>query len=92
MSVSPGRYVSESFQEPTNDTRFMMPSFFVSDLGVSLQFGTGHTFDVLFNNIFDTPYFSYGAPIDLDANGSFDEPAYIVQPPRNLFTRLVLKF
>jgi iron complex outermembrane receptor protein len=87
-----GRYVSESFQEPTNDTRFMMPSFFVSDLGVSLQFGTDHTFDVLFNNIFDTRYFSYGAPIDLDANGSFDEPAYIVQPPRNLFTRLVLKF
>ena len=87
-----GRYVSESFQEPTNKQLFKMPAFFVSDLGASFGFGQGHSFDFFLNNIFDQQYFTYGAPVDLDWDGIFDEPGYFVQPPRNFYARLVLKF
>ncbi len=87
-----GRYVSSSYQEPTNDARFVMPSFFVANMGVSFKFGKTHSFDVYFNNIFDKQYFTYGAPVDQDWDGNFDEPGYFVQPPRNLYGKLVLRF
>ena len=86
------RYVSESFQEPTNDPAFIMPSFVVMDAKFSVGFGKGHSFDLFFNNIFDKRYFTYGAPVDTNWDGSFDEPGYFVQPPRNLYGKLVLKF
>ena len=87
-----GRFVSESYQEPTNNEMFTMPSFFVADLGAGVTFEKGHSFDIFFNNVFDQQYFTYGAPVDLDWDGSFDEPGYFVQPPRNFYARLVLKF
>jgi iron complex outermembrane receptor protein len=87
-----GRYVGESYQEPTNDPRFIMPSFFVIDTKFSVGFGKGHSFDLFLNNVFDQQYFTYGAPVDVDWDGSFDEPGYFVQPPRNLYGKLVLKF
>ena len=91
FSVS-GRYVSDSYQEPTNNELFKMPSFFVADLRAGIVFGNGHSFDLFFNNIFNKQYFTYGAPLDMDLNGSFDEPGYLVQPPRNFYCRLVFKF
>ena len=33
-----GRYVGESFQEPTNDAAFMMPAFFVANASISFTF------------------------------------------------------
>ena len=87
-----GRYVSDSYQEPTNNELFTMHSFFVADLGAGVKFGKGHSFDIFFNNIFDEQYFTFGAPVDLDWDGTMDEPGYFVQPPRNFYARLVLKF
>lgn len=87
-----GRYVSESYQEPTNNEMFIMPSFFVADLGAGVLFGKGHSFDIFLNNIFDQQYFTYGAPVDLDWDGIFDEPGYFVQPPRNFYARFIFKF
>jgi len=87
-----GRYVSDSYQEPTNDSRFTMPSFFVANARLSYQFAKGHTVDVFLNNIFNTRYYTYGAPVDSNWDGLNDEPGYFVQPPRNAFAKLVLKF
>lgn len=87
-----GRYVSDSYQEPTNDTRFTMPAFFVATARLSYEFAKGHTFDVFMNNIFNTRYYTYGAPVDTNWDGLYDEPGYFVQPPRNVFAKLVLKF
>jgi outer membrane receptor protein involved in Fe transport len=87
-----GRYVSDSYQEPTNNPAFMMPSFFVADAGISYAFGKSHSLDLFFNNILDKQYFTYGAPVDIDYNGVYDEPGYFIQPPRNVYARLLLKF
>ena len=87
-----GRYVGESFQEPTNNPAFIMPDFFVADAGFSVRFGEAHHFDIFLNNIFDAQYFTYGAPVDIDFDGTFDEPGYFVQPPRNFYAKLVLGF
>ncbi len=86
------RYVGDSYLEPTNDPRFTMPSFFVTNARLSYSFGKGHMADVFINNIFNVRYYTYGAPVDINWDGSFDEPGYFVQPPRNAFARLILKF
>jgi iron complex outermembrane receptor protein len=87
-----GRYNSESYLEPTNNEAFVMPSFFVADAGLSVSFWKASHFDIFLNNIFDTQYFTYGAPVDLDFDGAFDEPGYFVQPPRNFYAKLVIGF
>lgn len=87
-----GRYVGDSYQEPTNDSPFVMPAFFVANAKLSYRFEKGHTLDVFINNIFNTRYYTYGAPVDSNWDGMNDEPGYFVQPPRNAFAKLVLKF
>ena len=87
-----GRYSGESYLEPTNNEAFIMPSFFVADLGFSARFWKSSHFDIFLNNIFDKQYFTYGAPVDLNFDGTFDEPGYFVQPPRNFYAKLVIGF
>ena len=87
-----GRYVSDSFQEPTNDELFIMPSFVVADFSTSFKIGSKSSLELFFNNIFNVRYFTYGAPIDLDWNGSYDEPGYFVQPPRHGYVKLNIGF
>lgn len=87
-----GRHVGDSYQEPTNDPRFTMPAFFVANARISYAFGKGHVVDIFLNNIFNTRYYTYGAPVDNDWDGAYDEPGYFVQPPRNAFAKLLLKF
>ncbi|MDZ7607960.1 MAG: TonB-dependent receptor [Cyclobacteriaceae bacterium] len=84
-----GRYVSESFQEPTNNELFMMPSFGIADLSTSIKIGKRSSIDFSLNNIFNARYFTYGAPVDVDWDGSFDEPGYFIQPPRHGYIRIV---
>ncbi len=87
-----GKYLGESYQEPTNNEAFKMPAFFVMDAKISVAFGKGHSFDFYLNNIFDKLYFTNGAPVDIDYDGTFDEPGYFVQPPRNFYAKLNLRF
>jgi iron complex outermembrane receptor protein len=87
-----GRYVGESFQEPTNNELFIMPAFFVADAGLTVNLWGSSRLELFINNIFDEQYFTFGAPVDLDFDGSFDEPGYFVQPPRNFYTKLVIAF
>jgi outer membrane receptor protein involved in Fe transport len=87
-----GRYVGESFQEPTNNALFIMPSFFVADAGLTVNLWGTSRLEVFVNNIFDEQYFTFGAPVDLDFDGGFDEPGYFVQPPRNFYTKLIIAF
>lgn len=91
LSLS-GRYVSESYLEPTNNEAFKAPEFFVADAGLSIRFSERSQLDLFVNNIFDELYFTNGAPIDTDFDGSFNEPGYFVQPPRNFYTKLIMKF
>jgi len=87
-----GRYVSESYQEPTNNELFMMPSFATADLRTAIKIGKQSSVELFFNNIFNAQYFTYGAPVDVDWDGNFDEPGYFVQPPRHGYVRFLVGF
>ncbi len=86
------KYMSSSYLEPTNDPRFIMPSFFITNARLSYSFGNGHMIDIFVNNIFNARYYTYGAPVDMDWDGTYDQPGYFVQPPLNVFAKLFLKF
>jgi len=85
-----GRYVGESYLEPTNQADLILPSFFVADLRFGINFYKENRLELFFNNIFNKQYFTYGAPVDPSFDGNL-EPGYFVQPPRNLFLQLTLR-
>lgn len=85
-----GRYLSEAYMELTNNRDFMVPESFVMDLRARFQFYKEHSISVQLNNLFDTQYFTYGAPTT-STSGAF-EPGYFVQPPRHVYVTLQLKF
>ncbi len=86
-SVS-GRYVSESFLEPTNQADLMLPSFFVMDTQVTAKFRK-HELSIHTNNLFDTEYYSFGQPVEYEGQ---TVPGYFVQPPRHVYAILRLRF
>nr|WKN38398.1 TonB-dependent receptor [Tunicatimonas sp. TK19036] len=86
-SVS-GRYVSESYLEPTNQPNLILPSFFLMDARVTARFRQ-HEFSIQANNLFDTEYYSYGEPV---MYGDETVPGYFVQPPRHFYAILRLRF
>jgi len=86
-----GRFISESYMEPTNQAGMVLPSFFVSNMRLGVNFYKEHRVDFHFNNLFNTQYFTYGAPVDPDYDG-INEPGYFIEPPRNFFIQLLLKF
>jgi outer membrane receptor protein involved in Fe transport len=86
-----GSYMSESYLEPTNQENLIMPSFFVTDVRIGIKFMEKNSLNLFVNNIFDKQYFTYGAPSDPDFDG-ISEPGYFVQPPRNIFATLIVKF
>lgn len=83
-----GRYVGESFLELTNNPQFVMPSFFTASAGVEVRVSSSVSASLKVNNLFDTLYFTNGAPLDTDFDGSFDTPGFIVQPPRHAFAQV----
>lgn len=85
-----GKYVSKSFLEPTNMYELIMPAFFVADFKFGINFYKEHRFELFLNNIFNTRYYTYGAPVDIHYDGNL-QPGYFVQPPRNLFLQITLK-
>ncbi|MGK7396259.1 MAG: TonB-dependent receptor [Candidatus Cyclobacteriaceae bacterium M3_2C_046] len=86
-----GRYMGESYLEPTNQEDLTLPSFWVADARLSVNLWQQHTFSLFLNNLFDQQYFTYGAPVDPDFDGNV-EPGYFVQPPRNIYAILKLRF
>ena len=83
-----GRYMGEAYLELTNNPEFVMPSFFKADLDVELQVSSAVSAALKVNNIFDKLYFTNGAPLDTDFDGTFDTPGFIVQPPRHVFAEI----
>lgn len=88
IAMSP-RYVSESYLEPTNQADLMLPSFFIVDARVSVSVLQKHAISLHLNNIFDEQYYSYGQPVSYNSE---TVPGYFVQPPRNFYLMLNLKF
>jgi iron complex outermembrane receptor protein len=84
-----GKYVTESFLEPTNMPEMILPSFFVTNMRFGINFYKNNRFEIFFNNIFNKQYFTYGAPVDPNYDGNL-QPGYFVQPPRNLFLQLTI--
>ena len=87
-----GKYVGSSYLEPTNNKDFMLPSYFVMDATASILWKDKWQLDLFVNNILDKQFFTYGAPVDVDWNGTWDEPGYLVNPPRNFYVKLTLNF
>jgi iron complex outermembrane receptor protein len=85
-----GRYMSESYLEPTNQADLILPSYFVANMRFGINFYKENRLEIFFNNIFNKQYFNYGAPVDPNYDGNI-QPGYFVQPPRNLFLQLILK-
>ena len=87
-----GRYVSESFMELSNDDEFTLPDYFL--LNSRLDYSVSNTIQlsVMVNNIFDKLYFNEGSPVDLDFDGVVEGPGYRVQPPRNFYGMLTVRF
>ncbi len=87
-----GRYVSDSFLELTNQENLIMPSFFVSDLHLTIWLLKTHSLSFQFNNLFDTQYFTNGAPVDQDFDGTIDGPGFLIQAPRSFMAVLRMSF
>jgi len=90
FSVS-GNYVSESYLELTNDPSLIIPDYFVMDAAASYETDR-FRFRLELNNLTDRQYYSNGAPVDVDFDGTIDEPGYFVNAPRNIFATVVVKF
>lgn len=83
--------MGESYLEPTNQELFTMPGFLVFNAHARIMIGK-HELSLFANNIFDQEYFTFGTPLDTDENEGFDQPGYFVQPPRNFYGILKLRF
>lgn len=90
FSIS-GNYVSESFLELSNDPDLILPDYFVMDAAVNYE---NDRFRIRFelNNLTDKEYYSNGAPVDVDFDGTIDEPGYFVNAPRSVFGSVAVKF
>lgn len=86
------QYVGESFMELGNDPNFVIPSFFVANASMKWSISSTVDFGLYINNLFDEVYFTDGAPVDFDFDGSPEGPGFRIQPPRNYFLTLSMKF
>ena len=80
-----GRYVSDSFLELTNQTDLKLPSFFKLDAGLNVSFSDRLSGNIRIQNLTDKLYFTNGAPVDADGDGTIDGPGFLVQPPLHVF-------
>jgi iron complex outermembrane receptor protein len=87
-----GRYVSESFMELGNNPDFIIPSYTVVNSSITWNATESIELGFWINNIFDELYFTDGAPVDLDFDGTPEGPGFRIQPPRNYFFNLNVNF
>lgn len=85
-----GRFMSESYLEPTNRQDLKMPGYFIAGTRIAVHFLKDQIFSIFLNNIFNKQYYTYGAPVDPEFDG-ITEPGYFIQPPRNIYFMLTLK-
>jgi iron complex outermembrane receptor protein len=83
-------YVSESYLELSNNPAFKLPSQFVLNSFIAWQVQPV-TVRLELNNLTDAVNYSSGAPVDVDFDGTNDEPGYFVNAGRNLFLTLRLE-
>ena len=81
------RHLSSSFMELTNHPNLVVPSSSVVNMALRWNFWKEHDLRIQLNNLTDALYYTYGAP-----GSSGFEPAYFVQPPRNIYASLNLRF
>ena len=86
-----GKLMGESFLEPTNRPDLIMPGFFIMNARIGVMLFKDHEIDFFVNNLFNKLYFTYGAPVDPEYDGTM-APGYFVQPPRNFMATLKLRF
>lgn len=86
-----GRYVSESYMELTNESEFKVPDYTLLNGQLSWL---GERIDVRLDahNLLDVQYYSLGSPVDLDFDGSYDEPGYLANAGRSILVSTRLKF
>lgn len=87
-----GRYMGESYLELTNREDMILPSFFKTDLGIDARLRNNISASLSINNLTDELYFTNGAPLDTNFDGTIDTPGYIVQPPRHVFAEIEFRF
>jgi len=84
-----GTYVGDSFLELTNNSEFVLPDYWLANFRVNYEWkNLAIAFEV--NNMFDEEYYTNGSPLDVDFDGTPDEPGYLVNAGRNYF--LTTKF
>ncbi|REL25036.1 TonB-dependent receptor [Rhodohalobacter sp. SW132] len=87
-----GRYIGEAYLELTNRDDLTLPSSFITNFGVDATISRNISASIKLHNVFDELYYTNGAPVDTNFDGTFDSPGYIVQPPRHLFAELTIRF
>lgn len=86
-----GRYVSESFMELTNNPSFVVPAYTLLNAQISWK-GSRFDLGMDFNNLLDAQYYSTGSPVDVDFNGSMDEPGFLANAGRNIMLSTRFRF
>ena len=56
------------------------------------MFGDSFELSLRVNNIFNELYFTDGAPVDFDFDGTPEEPGFRVQAPRNFLAKASFTF
>lgn len=86
------RYVGESFMELGNNADFVIPSWFVANANIKWKATDNIEIGFWLNNLLDEEYFTDGAPVDFDFDGTPEGPGFRIQPPRNYFLTANFKF
>ena len=86
-----GRYLGAQFMEVTNNADFKVPSSFVVDFQVAVDLTPKVSLSGYVNNLLDNEYYTFGLPSDADFSGTL-ERGFFIQPERNYFLSLNIKF
>lgn len=86
------RYLSEAYTNIFNNEEFIIPPSLIFNAGINYAINDNIQAALFVNNITDELYFTDGAPVDSDFDGSPEGPGYRVQAPRNFFAKLEFKF
>ncbi|XOV92070.1 MAG: TonB-dependent receptor [Bacteroidota bacterium] len=79
-------FLTEQFMELTNDPDLVVPGWSTFDLNINWKLKPNINLSLMLNNLLDRQYYSYGAP---DFNGN---PAFLIQPPRNIYLTTKIRF
>jgi iron complex outermembrane receptor protein len=86
-----GSYLGEQYLTLENDPDDIVPASFVADSFISFAYKNADL-KLQINNLLDETYYTSGAMVDVDFDGTNDEPGYFVNAGRNFFLNLTLSF